>query len=160
MLPDVTAPDQHAATSDKELVTLSPPDLGRALTHFGVNLLVRDTGRSIAFLEAVFGFTVLRHENGFALLRLDRVLVQLHADATYGHNPLPSLLPELGPRGGGVELRLFECDPDAAEARARARGDTVLRGAEDRPHGLRECYVLDPDGYAWVPSRRLQINPS
>jgi catechol 2,3-dioxygenase-like lactoylglutathione lyase family enzyme len=141
--------------NEPDFKTLAAPDLGRALTHFGVNLLVRDTVRSVAFLEAVFGFTTLRHERGFALLRLDRVMLQLHADETYGHNPLPSLVPENGPRGGGVELRLFECDPDAAEARAMARGDMVLRGCEDRPHGLRECYILDPDGYAWVPSRRL-----
>ena len=50
-----------------------------------------------------------------------------------------------------VELRFYGVDPDAAEARARARGDTVLAGAADKPHGLRESYLVDPDGYVWVP---------
>ena len=54
-------------------------------------------------------------------------------------------------RGVGAELRLHGLDPDGAEARARARGDTVLAGAIDKPHGLRECYLVDPDGYIWVP---------
>jgi catechol 2,3-dioxygenase-like lactoylglutathione lyase family enzyme len=141
--------------SEPDFATMAPPVLGRMLIEFGVNLLVRETARSVAFLEAIFGFTTLRHGNGFAILRLGHTLVQLHADETYHDNPLPSLLPENGPRGGGVELRLFEVDPDQAEARAVARGDLVLRTSLDRPHGLRECYILDPDGYAWVPSRRL-----
>ena len=55
-------------------------------------------------------------------------------------------------RGAGVELRLYGCDPDEAEARARQLGFTVLAGAMDKPHGLRECVILDDEGYAWVPS--------
>ena len=58
-------------------------------------------------------------------------------------------------RGAGVELRCYGIDPDAAEARARAKGHTVLAGSEDKPHGLRECIILDDEGYAWVPGRAL-----
>ena len=54
-------------------------------------------------------------------------------------------------RGAGVELRLYDLDPDAAEARARAAGYHVLQVAANKPHGLRECYLVDPDGYVWVP---------
>lgn len=61
-----------------------------------------------------------------------------------------SLAPEQA-RGIGIELRLHGCDPDAAEARARARDTIVLAGAMDKPHGLREAYLIDPDGYVWVP---------
>ncbi len=32
-----------------------------------------------------------------------------------------------------------------------AHGYTVLAGAADKPHGLREAYVVDADGYVWVP---------
>lgn len=136
-----------------DFATASGAEIGKALRGFGVNLLVRNGTRSITFLCETLGFSLLRHERGFAILRLGEVLVQLHEDPTYHENPLPGLLPEHGPRGGGVELRLFECDPDQAEARARARGDMVFRECMDRPHGLRECYILDPDGYCWVPSR-------
>ncbi len=138
-----------------DYTTASAPELGRALREFGINLLVRAIPRTEAFLVEVLDFQPLRNENGFALLRRGATLVQLHEDATYHAHPLPSLLPESGVRGGGVELRLFACDPDAAEAKARARGDMVLRESLDRPHGLRECFLLDPDGYCWVPSRPI-----
>ncbi len=81
-------------------------------------------------------------------------LYQLHADATYADNPLLALLPEAAARGAGIELRLYQVDPDRAEARARQRGHQVLQSAADKPHGLRECFLLDPDGYCWVPCVR------
>jgi hypothetical protein len=40
--------------------------------------------------------------------------------------------------------------PDEAEAMARQLGFTVLAGAIDKPHGLREVYLVDADGYLWV----------
>ena len=58
-------------------------------------------------------------------------------------------------RGAGAELRLYGLDPDAAEARARARGDAVLAASADKPHGLRECFLVDPDGYVWVPGTAI-----
>ena len=54
-------------------------------------------------------------------------------------------------RGAGLEIRLYGLDPDACEARARAAGGIVLAGALDKPHGLREAYLVDPDGYVWAP---------
>jgi hypothetical protein len=59
-------------------------------------------------------------------------------------------------RGAGAELRLYGRDPDAAEAVARdladEMGGVVLAGAADKPHGVREVYLLDPEGYCWVPT--------
>ena len=54
-------------------------------------------------------------------------------------------------RGAAAEFRLHGIDLDKAEANARTQGYTVLAGALDKPHGLREAYILDPDGYCWVP---------
>ncbi|MFC3119147.1 hypothetical protein ACFOHS_16945 [Jhaorihella thermophila] len=65
------------------------------------------------------------------------------------------LLPEAPPRGAGVEIRLYDSDPDAAAAQAEAFGATLLQRPGDKPHGLRETYILCPEGYAWVPSRPL-----
>ena len=48
----------------------------------------------------------------------------------------------------------YGVDPDTAEARARRAGHTVLAPSADKPHGLRECYIADPDGYVWVPGVR------
>lgn len=140
---------------DRQLAAAPGPEIGRSLTPFGINLLVRNGQRTSAFLTEVLGFIQIRLGDGYGLFRLGSVLIQIHEDATYAEHPLPSLLPEAGARGAGVELRLFECDPDQAEARGRARGDMILRETLDRPHGLRECFILDPDGYCWVPSKRL-----
>ena len=47
-------------------------------------------------------------------------------------------------------LWLFGVDPDALEARARAHDATVLAPAADKPHGWREVWIADPDGYVWA----------
>lgn len=46
---------------------------------------------------------------------------------------------------------MHELDPDATAQRAWDAGYTILTGAADKGHGLREAYALDPDGYYWVP---------
>ncbi len=136
--------------------TVPAPDFGRSLTGLTVNLLVQDVPREVAFLTRVFGMTAHRAGRDFAIMVYGEQVFQLHADHTYHANPLPSLLPEAGARGAGVELRLHETDPDEAVERAREfSGAVVLQGAADKPHGLREAYILCENGYAWVPSRRL-----
>lgn len=135
--------------------TISPGDFGRSLTGLGVNLLVRDVRRSVAFLTGVFEMRAHRVTADFAIMTYGKQVFQLHADGTYHSHPLPSLLPESGPRGGGITLHLFETDPDAAAARAEDAGGMVLQAPADKPHGLRECVILCPDGYAWGPSRHL-----
>jgi uncharacterized glyoxalase superfamily protein PhnB len=77
----------------------------------------------------------------------------LHADGTYHANPLLPLLDDSAPRGLGAEIRLYDCDPDDAVMRAKKHGHHVLQEASDKLHGLREAYILDPDGYCWVPGR-------
>lgn len=129
--------------------------VGHALEGFGVNLLVSGVERTTVFLQQVLGFSTLSCSRDYSLLSRGGILFQLHADHTYSKNPLPSLLPEFGARGGGVELRLFDVDPDEAERRAREGGYEVLMETTDKPHGLRECFLLDPDGYCWCPSVRI-----
>ncbi|MFQ6017444.1 MAG: VOC family protein [Kiloniellaceae bacterium] len=139
---------------------MSPPEYGRSLKGFGVNLLVRDIARSLAFLTEVFGTEVVYGDADFAVLRHAGHEWMLHADHAYVDEagleaPFLRRLGAAKPRGAGVELRLYGIDPDAAEARARARGDPVLSPSRDKPHGLRESYLVDPDGYVWVPGRTL-----
>lgn len=137
--------------------TLPAPDFGHSLRAVTVNLLVRDVAAEIAFLTAVFGLTAHRASRDFAILLHAGQPIQLHADHTYAAHPLLSLLPETPPRGAGIELRLHEADPDQAVAAAAAFPQaTILQPATDkRAHGLREAVILCPDGYAWVPSRRI-----
>lgn len=137
---------------------MSADAYGRSLAGFGINLLVRDIARSLAFARDVLEAEIVYAERDFAVLRRktgsgSRIEWMLHGDATYSRHPLLGLIEDSAARGGGVELRLYDCDPDLAVARAEAGGYTILAPALDKPHGLREAYILDPDGYCWVPSR-------
>ena len=93
--------------------------------------------------------------SAFAIMRYGNQVFQLHADHTYHTNPLLALVPETPPRGGGLEIRLYESDPDQVQAKVTAAGGVILQEATDKPHGLREVYVLCENGYAWVASRPL-----
>ena len=134
---------------------------GRSLRGMGVNLLVREVARSVAFLTEVLALDLVYADADFAVRRYGNRAgggqegggqdVILHADHTYADHPLLALTGDGALRGAGVELRLYGIDPDAAEARARTRGDAVFAATQDKPHGLRECYLADPDGYIWVP---------
>jgi catechol 2,3-dioxygenase-like lactoylglutathione lyase family enzyme len=123
----------------------------RSLQGLTLNLLVRDIARALPFYREVLGAQVVYSDPDFAVLRYGDVEWMLHAEHTYLDHPLRQLLSEHGRRGTGAELRLHGCQPDEAEAAARRLGFTVLASAQDKPHGLRETYILDADGYLWVP---------
>lgn len=135
--------------------TVPADAFGRSLRGLGLNLLVRDVAEELTFLTGVLGLTAHRVSRDFAIVTGGGALVQVHADATYHANPLLGLLPETPPRGAGIELRLYDIDPDTAAARAEAQGAPILQPPTDKPHGLREAFLLSPNGYCWVPSRPL-----
>lgn len=129
------------------------PDYSRTLRGVGFNLLVRDVEVSAAFVTGVLGLELVYADPDFAVLRHDGCDVLLHADHTYDTHPLLPRAEHARVRGAGAELRVYGIDPDAAERRARDAGREVLSASTDTGHGLRECFVVDPDGYVWVPSR-------
>lgn len=136
--------------------TVDAGDFGRSLKGIGLNILVRDVKAEAAFLADVFDMQAHRLSKDFAIMTYHGEVFQLHADPTYSENPLLSLLPEAGPRGAGAEFRLYETDPEEAATRAAKHPDAmILQAPADKPHGLRECYILCANGYAWVPSRRI-----
>ncbi len=135
----------------------SAEEMGHFLEGFGVNLLARRIDQTATFLHRVLEFEILRQSRDYAVLAHRDILYQLHADPTYAAHPLLAHLPEAGLRGAGVELRLYQVDPDRAESRARKGGYEILQETADKPHGLRECFLLDPDGYCWVPSVRRRL---
>ena len=130
---------------------VSPPDYGRALRGLGFNLLVTDVARSVKFATDVLGATSFYDDEDFAALKLNGGDFMFHADHTYRDHPLSGVVRDVEARGAGVELRIYDSDPDVAEQKARAGGWTVLAGSMDKPHGLRECMIVDDDGYVWVP---------
>ncbi len=136
---------------------MDPPAYGRTLRPgIGFNLLVRDIERAVRFATEALGATVTYADDDFAALRLAGAEWMLHADHTYSDNALAGIVKDVEARGAGVELRLYGIDPDEIEARARAGGWTVLAGAIDKPHGLREAVIIDDEGYVWVPGIALK----
>ena len=128
---------------------------GRSLRGFSFNLLVRSVAKAIAFQREVLQARLVYGDADFAVLRLELpggpVEWMLHADHTYGDHPLLALTGDNALRGVGIELRLHGLDPDATAATAHRLDYTVLQAPADKPHGLRETYIVDPDGYVWVP---------
>lgn len=139
-----------------DLNSVDAESFGKSLRGIGLNLLVRDVFEEIAFLETVFEMKAHQASKDFSILTYGDQLFQIHSDGTYGANPLLTVLPENPPRGAGVEIRLYDSDPDLAVKRAQAGGYTILQHPTDKPHGLREAYILCDNGYAWVPSRPKQ----
>lgn len=129
---------------------LPADEYGRSLPAFTVNLIVSEVSRSVAFYEGVLGAEAVYSDPDFAALKLRGADLMLHADHTYEGHPWHRRLRSGEGRGLGAELRLFEVDPDEAEARARSRRAVVLQPATDRPHGWRETWLQDPDGYVWA----------
>ncbi len=135
--------------------TASSEEFGASLTGIGLNVLVRDVPAQAAFLHDIFGMQGHRISKDFAIMTYHSQIMQLHADGTYHSNPLLGLLPEAGARGAGAEFRLYHTDPDQAAAQAEKAGAYILQAPTDKPHGLRETYILCENGYTWVASRPL-----
>ncbi len=132
---------------------MAAPDYGRAIARgLGLNLLVVEVAPSCEFARSVLGAETVYEDADIGVLRALGSEWLVHADHTYDAHPLRGIAAADHGRGAGAELRLYGLDPDAAEAAARAAGHIVLAGAHDKPHGLREAYLIDPDGYVWVPS--------
>ncbi len=132
--------------------TVDADSFGRSLRGIGVNILVRDVRSQVSFLQEVFQLEAHQVTDDFAIVTYGDQVFQVHSDATYHSNPLLALLPELPPRGAGIEIRFYDTDPDLAVTRAEDYGATVLQAPADKPHGLREAYILCENGYVWVPS--------
>lgn len=135
--------------------TVTAEGFGASLRGIGLNLLVQDVKREVVFLQAVFDMTAHRVSADFAIMFYGKQVFQLHSDGTYHSNPLLGLVPENPPRGGGIEIRLYDSDPEEVCAKTEAAGGVILQGPTDKPHGLREAYILCENGYAWVASRPL-----
>ena len=136
--------------------TVGGAAFGKSLCGMGLNLLVRDVGVQVSFLETVFGMKAYQPTADFAIMTYGDQVFQIHSDETYHSNPLLGLLPENPPRGAGIEIRLYDTDPEEACSLAEAAGGTILQGPADKPHALREAYILCGNGYAWVVSRGLK----
>ncbi|MGF1445945.1 MAG: VOC family protein [Pikeienuella sp.] len=133
-----------------------PAAFGRSIPPgLGINLLVRDVEAAARWQARVLGARVIYWDRDFALLQAQDAVWMLHHDRTYAKHPLGTAVAGEAVRGAGAELRLYGADPDRAEAAAERFGGTVLARAADKPHGVREAFLLDPEGYCWAPTKGL-----
>lgn len=118
------------------------------VTGLRMELFVRDMDISIDFYRRVLGFELLRKEEGYASLRSGGVVL--------GLGPIAKLPVEnayftqgrlAGERGAGVEIVLEVEDIEAMQEHVRAAGYPILERLQDRPWGLRDFRISDPDGY-------------
>lgn len=129
-------------------------EYGRSLPDgVGLNILLAEVAPMAEFLCEVLEARLLYADEDFAALDVFGSPVMLHADHTYLDHPLHGVVSGVEARGVGLEIRVYGCDPDMAESTARQRGDVILSGSIDKPHGLRECHIVGPEGYVFVPSR-------
>ncbi len=129
-------------------------DYGRSLAEsgqaIGFNLIVDDIAGALPFHLEVLDANLVYHDPDIAVLQRQGAQWMLHARHTYDSHPWhPTLVSELQ-RGVGAELRLFGRDADEAEAAARKLGFRILQGSADKPHGLREVFIVDRDGFVWA----------
>ncbi len=113
-----------------------------------LELFVVDMDRAIRFYQEVLGFALLRREPDYASLG--------HGEVLFGLGPVAKL-PAAGgyftrsrltqERGLGVEIVLEVDDVSTAYDAVRASGHPILEPLQDRPWGLTDFRIADPDGY-------------
>ena len=92
-----------------------------------------DLEASLAFYRAI-GFELARRSGGFAVLHRQGQRLFVAEDAN-----VPT-----APRW--ISLRLMTDDVDALHEQLRERGVAIVHPLGDRPYGLREFVVRDPNG--------------
>lgn len=128
-------------------------DFGCSLPNgIGLNLLVPEIAPMEAFCRDVLDATIVYADEDFAAVTLLGSVFMLHADHSYSDNPMSGVIEGIEQRGTGIEIRVYGLDPDVAEARAGEHGHHVLARSLDKPHGLRECHIVGPSSYVFVPS--------
>jgi uncharacterized glyoxalase superfamily protein PhnB len=130
---------------------MSAKEYAKTLSGLSLNLIVKDVGEAVRFATLVLDAQKIYADPDFAVVQAHQMQWMLHADHCYDQHPMAARLAAKGPRGCGLEIRLHGLDPDRATSRASEFGYTVLIGAQDKRHGVREAYLIDRDGYVWVP---------
>jgi catechol 2,3-dioxygenase-like lactoylglutathione lyase family enzyme len=118
--------------------------------RFRNELFVDDIEASIRFYERALGFRVIRREAEYASLERGGAALGLGSITALpadGEGPGFTRSRLAGVRGAGVEIVLEVGDVGAALEAVERAGHRVVEPLRDRPWGLRDFRVVDPDGY-------------
>jgi lactoylglutathione lyase len=132
--------------------TRTPPrDRLPRVMRFRIEFFVDDIDASIRFYEGALGFRLTRREPDYASLEQGSAVLGLGSIEKLpvdGEGPVFTRGRLAGVRGAGVEIVLEVRDVEAAlQAVVRSDGDRVVEPLRDRPCGLCDFRVTDPDGY-------------
>ncbi|MHB0968217.1 MAG: VOC family protein [Thermoanaerobaculia bacterium] len=107
-----------------------------AAEQLAVELFVHDIERSVAFYTDL-GFELLRSDGDFALLAWEGVRFMVERR------------PDLAPKGvaPSMNVRVLVPDVDAVWRKVNERHIPVFASIADRPYGLRDFTIVDPDGF-------------
>ena len=118
--------------------------------RFRLELFVEDLDASVAFYERALGFRVARREADYAsLCRGDAELGLVPVSALPARGAGPGFSRERLARdhGAGVEIVLEVEDLVAAVDAVERAGFGLAEPPRERPWGLRDVRLADPDGY-------------
>jgi catechol 2,3-dioxygenase-like lactoylglutathione lyase family enzyme len=129
----------------------SQPD-PRELAPITVELFVPDVQAGVRFYTEKLGFELVRLEREtvggrematFAIVGVGNAFMMLAQESLY----VPGGEPLATHRGVGIDTRIVVDDVDAMYRRASDNGVTIVHDIGDRPYGLRDFIIRDPDGF-------------
>ena len=130
----------------------SASEYSRDLSGLTVNLLVEDINLSIHFLQKIIKAKIVYQDPDFAAIEGFGSSWCLHSYHTYASHPYMNVIINSNPKGLGIELRVIGCDPERGEEEGRKENYIILSNSMNKVHGMRECNILDNNGFCWVPS--------
>ncbi|MCH7522969.1 MAG: VOC family protein [Chloroflexi bacterium] len=114
-----------------------------------VELFVPDVEASVRFYTEKLGFAVQRMDReslhgqervSFAVIAMGRAVLLVAHERLYGE----ALTAQ---RGAGIDVRIMVDDVDAMFRRSTDNDVTIVHDIGDRPYGLRDFIICDPDGF-------------
>lgn len=124
-------------------------------TGLRLELFVDDVAASTRFYTEVLGFSVMQNkDDGYVALRRGDALISLNRRQVLSPDAPHYRAAAVAP-GLGTEIVIEVSDVDAQYRQILDAGWPIAEGLQDRPWGLGDFRVVDPDGfYLRITSRR------
>ena len=112
-----------------------------------LEIFVRDVANSVSFYVNVLGFGVVQNSDAdYAFVAREDAAIGINAQESLPHDHPVKPAPHER-NGRGVEIVVIVGDIHAVHATALKSGWPLAAALVDRPWGLTDFRVVDPDGY-------------